>query len=174
MKHSLKRFVSWMLVLCMVLSFVPAVDAAATVTWKETECKITAEISDRRVQKDGAAEREDSEMVRVSIVLEQPSTVQAGYATMGIAANSKAMAYRAELLSTQKRMEKTISLCALNGRPLNVVWNMTHRGLCPDGQASGGTRLSHPEQSARAAVSGDHPGAAGRPSGPERGAASRL
>ena len=125
MKHSLKRFVSWMLVLCMVLSFVPAVDAAATVTWKETECKITAEISDRRVQKDGAAEREDSEMVRVSIVLEQPSTVQAGYATMGIAANSKAMAYRAELLSTQKRMEKTISLCALNGRPLNVVWNMT-------------------------------------------------
>ena len=125
MKHSLKRFVSWMLVLCMVLSFVPAVDAAATVTWKETDRKITAEISDRRVQKDGAAEREDSEMVRVSIVLEQPSTVQAGYATMGIAANSKAMAYRAELLSTQKRMEKTISLCALNGRPLNVVWNMT-------------------------------------------------
>ncbi len=124
MKHSLKRLVSWMLVLCMVLSFVPAVDAAG-VTWSETDQKITATLSDRRVQKDGAADRADSEMVRVSIVLEKASTVEAGYATMGIAENREAMAYRAELKSLQKKMEKTISVQALNGRPLDVVWNMT-------------------------------------------------
>ena len=76
MKHSLKRFVSWMLVVCMVLSFVPAV-GAAQVTWSETDLKITAENADRLVQKDGAAEREAGEMVRVSIVLEKPSTVEA-------------------------------------------------------------------------------------------------
>ncbi|MBQ8355456.1 MAG: S8 family serine peptidase [Oscillospiraceae bacterium] len=124
MKHSLKRFVSWMLAVCMVLSFVPAA-GAAQVIWNETDLKITAENADRLVQKDGAAEREASEMVRVSIVLEKPSTVEAGYATMGIAANPEAMDYRAQLLATQKRMEKTISNRALNGRPLDVVWNMT-------------------------------------------------
>ena len=124
MKHSLKRFVSWMLAVCMVLSFVPAA-GAAQVTWNETDLKITAENADRLVQKDGAAERDASEMVRVSIVLEKPSTVEAGYATMGIAANPEAMDYRAQLLATQKRMEKTISKRAVNGRPLDVVWNMT-------------------------------------------------
>ena len=124
MKKTLKRVLSWVLVLCMVLSLVPGA-SAATVTWKKTDQKITAQLSDRRVQKDGAAERDASEMVRVSIVLEKPSTVEAGYATMGIASNPQAMAYRADLLAIQKKMEKTISLKALNGRPLDVVWNMT-------------------------------------------------
>ena len=124
MKHTLKRIVSWMLVWCMVLSFVPAAQASG-VTWEKTDQKITAQLSDRLVQKDGAAERDDSEMVRVSIVLEKPSTVAAGFATTDIAANSKAMAYRAELQAQQENMEKTISRKALNGRPLDVVWNMT-------------------------------------------------
>ena len=124
MKHSHKRLVSWLLVLCMVLSFVPAA-SAATVTWKKTDQKITAELSDRPVKNDRTAERDASEMVRVSIVLEKASTIEAGYSTMGIAANTEAMSYRAQLLATQKRMEKTISARALNGRPLDVVWNMT-------------------------------------------------
>jgi len=124
MKHSLKRIISWLLVVCMVLSFVPAA-SAAKLTWKETDLKITAELPDRPVKKDGEAERDDSEMVRVSIVLEKASAVEAGFATMGIAANAEAKSYRAQLLATQKRMEKTISVRALNGRPLDVVWNMT-------------------------------------------------
>lgn len=108
----------------MVLSFVPAAGASG-LSWRETDQKITAELSDRLVQKDKAADRDDSEMVRVSIVLDKASTVEAGYATMGIAANTEAMDYRAQLLASQKRMEKTISARALNGRPLDVVWNMT-------------------------------------------------
>lgn len=67
MKHTCKRFLSWMLVVCMVLLFVPAA-GAASVTWKETDLKITAPVSDRLVQKD-SLEREDSEMVRVSAPL---------------------------------------------------------------------------------------------------------
>ena len=123
MKHTCKRFLSWMLVVCMVLSFVPAAGASG-ISWKETDLKITAPIHDRPVQKDEAV-HEDSEMVRVSIVLEEPSAVQAGYATMGIGTNAAAIRYQAELLSVQKKMEKTISVKALNGRPLDVVWNMT-------------------------------------------------
>lgn len=86
MKQSLKRIFSWLLVVCMVLSFVPAAGASG-VTWKQTDQKITAQLSDRLVQKDGAAERAAEELVRVSIVLDAPSTVEAGFATMGIAAN---------------------------------------------------------------------------------------
>ena len=123
MKHTCKRFLSWMLVVCMVLSFVPAAGAAGAV-WKETDLEITAPVSDRLVQKDNR-EREDGELVRVSIVLEQPSAVQAGFATMGISSNTEAMRYQDQLLSVQKKMEKTISVQALNGRPLDVVWNMT-------------------------------------------------
>lgn len=124
MSKSCKRILSWLMVLCMVLPLFPAADAAQ-VTWRETDQKITAQLSDRLVREDAAQTRDDSEMVRVSIVLEAPSTVEAGYATMGIGSNAEAMAYRADLMAVQKKMEKTISLQALNGRPLNVVWNMT-------------------------------------------------
>ncbi|MBQ2920763.1 MAG: S8 family serine peptidase [Oscillospiraceae bacterium] len=124
MKHSLKQFLSWVLVFCMVLGFIPAVHASGLV-WEKVDLPIPAELSHRPVQKDETAERGDAELVRVSIMLEKPSAVEAGYATMGIASNREAVAYRAELLATQKRMEKTISAQALKGRPLNVVWNLT-------------------------------------------------
>ena len=124
MNDSLKRVLSWMLVWCMVLSFVPTA-RAVSVVWEKTDLEITAQMSDRLVQKDELAQRDPGELVRVSIVLDKPSAVQAGYATMGISTNAEAMAYRAELQAAQKQMAKTISVKALNGRPLNVVWNMT-------------------------------------------------
>ena len=122
MKHSLKRFLSWLLVFCMLLGSVPAVHASG-LTWEKVDR--TIELSDRLIRKDGPSDRDPAELVRVSIVLEKASAVEAGFSTMGIASNPKATAYRAELLATQKRMEKTISAQALMGRPLNVVWNMT-------------------------------------------------
>ena len=124
MKYSLKRVLSWVLVLCMVLGLVPAVQAS-TVTWEKTNQKITADLSARLFQKEESSQRDPDEKVRVSIVLDQPSAIQAGYATMGISANPRAMAYRSRLLSTQKAMEKTISARVLQGRPLDVAWNMT-------------------------------------------------
>ena len=124
MKNTPKRLLSWLLVLCMVFGMVPNVRAAG-VRWEETDQAITAEFSDRVVQKDETEKHAPDELVRVSIVLEKPSAVEAGYATMGIAGNARAMEYQAQLLTTQKRMEKTISAQALKGRPMDVVWNMT-------------------------------------------------
>jgi len=125
MKNQLfKRVLCWLLVACMVLPFVPTADAVS-VRWEKTDLEITPDLSDRKVQKEGAAERSSSELVRVSIVLEKPSAVEKGYATMGIAANAEAVDYQARLLADQKRMEKTISARVLGGKPLNVVWNMT-------------------------------------------------
>ena len=121
----LKRVLCWLLVVCMVLPFVPAA-SAATVSWKKVDREITLDLSDdRKVQTEGAEARDASEMVRVSIVLEGASTVEAGYSTMGIGQNAEAMAYSANLQAVQKRMEKTISAQVLDGRALDVVWNMT-------------------------------------------------
>ena len=124
MKQAMKQVLSWILVISLVLGLLPAVHASG-VRWEKTDLEITAQMSDRLIQKDESAERDPGEKVRVSIVLDKPSAVQAGYATMGIAANTRAMDYRAQLLSTQKRMERTISTQALMGQPLDVVWNMT-------------------------------------------------
>ena len=124
MKRTLKKVLSWMLVLSMVLSLVPAVRASG-LRWEKTDLELTAEPAHRPVQRDEGAERDPGELVRVSIVLDKPSAIEAGYAAMGIAADARAADYRAGLLSDQKRMEKTISAQALKGRPLNVVWNMT-------------------------------------------------
>lgn len=43
MKHSLKRFLSWMLVLSMVLGFIPAVHASG-ITWEKVDRPITADL----------------------------------------------------------------------------------------------------------------------------------
>ena len=124
MKNTPKRLLSWLLVLCMVFGLMPNVRAAG-VRWEKTDQAITADLSGRPVRKDESEKQDPNELVRVSIVLEKPSAIEAGYATMGIGGNAKALDYQAQLLSTQKRMEKTISIQALKGRPLDVVWNMT-------------------------------------------------
>ncbi|MBR4462370.1 MAG: S8 family serine peptidase [Erysipelotrichaceae bacterium] len=67
-------------------------------------------------------------MVRVSIVLEDKSTIGAGYATENIGKNASAKQYRAGLKAKQDAMAKTISQEVLNGENLDVVWNITLAG----------------------------------------------
>ena len=65
-------------------------------------------------------------MVRVSIVLSDPSTLDKGFSASDIASGSKkAMKYRDKLESKQDKMVKTISKKALDGQALDVVWNLT-------------------------------------------------
>lgn len=65
-------------------------------------------------------------MVRVSIVLSDPSTLDKGFSASDIASGSKkAMKYRDKLESKQDKMAKTISKKALDGQSLDVVWNLT-------------------------------------------------
>ncbi|MCM1296423.1 MAG: S8 family serine peptidase [Muribaculaceae bacterium] len=65
------------------------------------------------------------EMVRVAIVLEDKSTMEAGYSLEHVTANASAMAYRAGLQQKQAQMEDIISVQALGGKKLDVVWNLT-------------------------------------------------
>ena len=63
--------------------------------------------------------------VRVSIVVDGSSTIEAGYSAQGIANNAGAKAYRAKVLNNQKALARKISAEALNGKELDVVWNLT-------------------------------------------------
>lgn len=66
---------------------------------------------------------EPDEFVRVSIVLEQPSTIDKGYAVYGIADNADAMSYRRSVANTQETMIRSIEREL--GNDLDVKWRLT-------------------------------------------------
>ena len=123
--HPAKRLLSLVLALVMVLGLVPCAGAEGLV-WRETDLTLQPEQSHRLV-----ADSEDTglyaptDSVRVSIVLEDEPTIRAGFATEGIALNPQAVAHDRVLSRHQKQMEQTISARALEGRKLDVVWNLT-------------------------------------------------
>ncbi len=68
-------------------------------------------------------EEDLNQVVRVSIFLEAPSTIGAGFSTEGIGTNSAAIAYR-EGLKTQQA-EMTAQIESVIGHSLDVQWNLT-------------------------------------------------
>ena len=67
----------------------------------------------------------DTDQVRVSIVLKEKSTVQAGFSTQAIAANPAAIQYRDKLETSQAAVTAAIERQALDGETLDVVWNLS-------------------------------------------------
>ena len=135
--HTLKRAMAVLLALVMTLSLVTPSWAAgrSTVATKGENNGITWEKVDNiklPIKENAAVEEEaqqqyaDTDVVRVSIVLSDPSTLDKGFSASDIASGSKkAMKYRDKLESKQDKMAKTISKKALDGQPLDVVWNLT-------------------------------------------------
>ena len=135
--HTLKRAMAVLLALVMTLSLVTPSWAAgrSTVATKGENNGITWEKVDNiklPIKENAAVEEEaqqqyaDTDMVRVSIVLSDPSTLDKGFSASDIASGSKkAMKYRDKLESKQDKMVKTISKKALDGQALDVVWNLT-------------------------------------------------
>lgn len=76
-------------------------------------------------QAEDASPYQATDVVRVSILLDGKSTLEAGYSTLGIAENASAMSYRRNLARRQEAMVDAISAEALEGEPLDVVWNLT-------------------------------------------------
>ena len=70
-------------------------------------------------------EKDPDETVRVSIVLDEPSTISAGFSTMNIGQNSQAKAYRQTLRENQTAVQKNIERRVLDGKKLDVVWRLT-------------------------------------------------
>lgn len=124
----------WALLPALVLTLGMAVPAGAvpasgdvTVPYEQVaDSEVSASVSrENTPEVPTQEERDPSEEVRVSIVLEQSSVVEKGFSTQSIADNTQAMAYRAGLERQQETMAQTISKKALDGQALDVVWNLT-------------------------------------------------
>ena len=64
-----------------------------------------------------------SDIVRVSIELEDASTADAGYSTENIAENAEAVSYRSGLKAKQNALVEEIN--SMLGSPIEVKWNLT-------------------------------------------------
>lgn len=94
---------------------------------KVTDSKLSLDsIQEKADDTADKAEHADTDVVRVSIILDKASTLEQGYSTKGIASNKKAMDYRASLKRHQDQVAQSISK-AINA-DLDVVWNMTLAG----------------------------------------------
>lgn len=112
---------------CLLLGLcVPAAQASPSVSWHETDVNLPADLFGRQVDLDEEnTTHADTDLVRVSIVLDTKPTIQMGYATQAIGQNVSAMAYRAQLRAEQEALSKRISTQVLDGQALDVQWNMT-------------------------------------------------
>ena len=123
-----RRVLSLLMALCLVLSLVPTALAAEenssdirlpfTVV-SDDDSALARETTDNTASSQYGA----NESVRVSIVLEEPSVIEKGYATQNLAENRSAMAYRAQLQSRQQSVIQSISRAL--PQKLDVVWNLT-------------------------------------------------
>ena len=117
MKQLTKRLLSLVLVLLMLVNTTAlAADSTAApsqeLSFTQTEGSGTPDPGEWADADDaeGAALYADTDIVRVSIVLSDPSTLEKGFTAADIAAGSRqAMKYRDKLESKQGKMAKTIS-----------------------------------------------------------------
>ena len=126
-KHLNKRLLSLVMAFCMLLSLAAPVAAAPASKVSFTQIDNSAVTADLLTKADDdlntMSDYVDTDVVRVSIFLEDQSTIMAGFATDSIAANSQAMAYRANL--KEKQAETTAAIEKTIGGKLDVVWNLT-------------------------------------------------
>ncbi len=126
--QGLKRVLSLLLVISLLAGLaVPAHSAGAenTVTFKQVDNSMVSvnPLQRPETEIDEAEPYVDTDMVRVSIVLEKASTLRSGFSTADIASNKAASAYRESLKKDQAdmvaRIEKATKM------DLDVVWNLT-------------------------------------------------
>lgn len=132
MKKSLKTLLSVILTAAMLLTvMLPAFAATGAAADGKTHFnleKVDNGKGSLRNQNAMAALPEEllsKDNVRVSIVLKDAPVLEKGFSARGIAANKKAMQYRASLQNKQAALAESISAKALGGDKLNVKWNLT-------------------------------------------------
>lgn len=86
------------------------------------------DLSGRRTEAAEQPSYQPTDIVRVSIVLEQRPTIQASFSASRLAKNEEAMAYSRKLLAAQEELAQTISRTVLGGEKLDVIWNLTLTG----------------------------------------------
>ncbi len=119
-----KRLAAALLALIMVAGILPVTAAAAP-----DEVELSVKDGDKfdvdRLNADvdkheDEPEHADDEVVRVSIVLDDPATIDMGYSTVDIAENKAAMKYKAELEVKQDKMIDKINKNVYGGGVLTA------------------------------------------------------
>lgn len=129
-KHNLKRFVSMLLALVLCMGFMTPASAVGVPgmgtnlrVMRVDNSEVSASPLTHKLEETQEPAYASTDIVRVSIVLKDDSTISAGFAVEKIADNAEAMDYRANLKmkqeSVQARIEKT------TGTELDVAWNLT-------------------------------------------------
>ena len=123
--HLKTRVLSLLLVLALVCGFaVPVSAAGKSLNIEKVDGSVSNMLpADRKFEDNAKEEYAANDVVRVSIILEDKSTIAAGFSTVNIADNSAAMTYRAKLEDKQSAMETAISKAI--GEKLDVAWNLT-------------------------------------------------
>lgn len=129
-KRYLSRVLSLLLVLTMLAGFLIPAGAAGTesgtqgLEFEKTEnvgSEMLAETAEGE-EKEDAATHTDSDVVRVSIVLDKAPAMEL-YGTADITANTAVASYRNELKAQQNSVARKIETAT--GEKLDVVWNLT-------------------------------------------------
>lgn len=125
-----KRTLSILLIFCMLFSLVPAAGAKSNDRIAFEEATHPEDGADLR-QSNGKTEKDadtspqfaDTDEVRVSILLEEPSVLEQGYPVGSLAENAEALASAEALRRAQDRVTDQIS--RVLGSTLDVQWNLT-------------------------------------------------
>lgn len=126
-----KRLISLLLVIMLLCSLTLPVLAdngneGSGLTWEKVDNdSVATNLMNQADDDSDEPEYADTDVVRVSIVLAQQSTIAAGYSTAQIASNASAMSYRAQLKAQQDAVAQVISAEVLGGEALDVKWNLT-------------------------------------------------
>lgn len=123
------RLLSWLLVLAILSSFSAPVGAVpaehAGLSFERVDGSAVSAVlrGGNQEEETDAPDYADTDLVRVSIVLEKRSTIDAGFSTMNIAENGAAMSYREGLKRDHTAVTSKIE--AALDKELDVVWNLT-------------------------------------------------
>ena len=128
--YSFKRLIAGFLAASVAATNIIAMPASASeADGKSVDFWPTVINADPRPELERPGEEEpeipDNQIVRVSIVLEKESTIDAGYEISTLAVDPQAIAYREDLKSEQETVEEKIEAQVLDGDQLDVVWNLT-------------------------------------------------
>ena len=130
MKKALfSKILSLVLIVALLLGFaLPGSATPGDLSWRKSDRNPATDLSGRRTEAAEQPSYQPTDIVRVSIVLEQRPTIQAGFSASRLAKNEEAMAYSRKLLAAQEELAQTISRTVLGGEKLDVVWNLTLAG----------------------------------------------
>ena len=134
-KHFIKRLLALTLVLSMVMGSFSVVhaegdtsDGDAVLTWEKMENGSLLEgvdLNTQTVEKQEASQFASDEEVRVFIVLDEDSVLEAGYSTMNLGLDDEALDYADELEYVQAGVIEQISQEVLDGEELDVNYQLS-------------------------------------------------